>query len=68
MKLAVLPGDDIGPEIMDATLMVLRRADSRFGLDISLDIHPVGMAVYKERGTTLPADALEAARDRKSVV
>ncbi|MFK4443641.1 isocitrate/isopropylmalate dehydrogenase [Caballeronia udeis] len=68
MKLAVLPGDDIGPEIMDATLMVLRRADSRFGLDISLDIHPVGMAVYKERGTTLPADALEAARTADGVL
>jgi len=62
MKLAVFPGDDIGPEIMDATLEVLQCAETRFGLDISFDIHAVGMAVYKQRGTTLPAEALDAAK------
>ena len=34
MKIAVLPGDDIGPEITDATLAVLEAADRRFDLDL----------------------------------
>ena len=30
----VLPGDGIGPEIVDATLTVLAAAQERFGFDI----------------------------------
>ena len=34
MKLLVLPGDGIGPEITRATVDVLRRADAVFGLGL----------------------------------
>src|SRR5580704_18038295 len=68
MKLAVLPGDDIGPEIMDATLSVLRAADAKFCLNLDLDVHEVGIAVHRQTGTTLPEGALEAARNADAVL
>lgn len=60
MKLAVLPGDDIGPEITDATLTVLRKADQVHGLGLVFDIHEVGMTVHRQLGTTLPDPVLAA--------
>ncbi|MDF2811185.1 MAG: 3-isopropylmalate dehydrogenase [Microvirga sp.] len=60
MKLAVLPGDDIGPEIVGATLEVLASADKVFGLGIEYDVREVGMAAHRKLGTTLPEDAMAA--------
>ena len=62
MRLTVLPGDDIGPEITEATLRVLRAADARHALGLTFDVHEVGMPAHRRVGTTLPAEALEAAR------
>ena len=61
MRIAVLPGDDIGPEIMEATLVVLGAAQARFGFDLALEQHEVGMAAHRRGGTTLPDKALQAA-------
>ncbi len=68
MKLAVLPGDDIGPEITEAALSVLDAAATRFGLNLEFDVHEVGMAAHRRIGTTLPASALEAARTSDGVI
>lgn len=68
MKLAVLPGDDIGPEIMDATISVLRAADERFGLGLTLDVHDVGMSAHRRLGTTLPDPVIQATRDADGVL
>src|SRR5437764_421139 len=62
MKLAVLPGDGIGPEITEATLRVLAAANKRFGLDVRAVIHEVGVAALKKSGTTFPDDVMEACR------
>jgi len=68
MKLAILPGDDIGPEIVDATLTALAAADRRFGLDLQFDPHEVGMASHRRNGTTLPERVIEAAIAADGVV
>ena len=44
MKLLVLPGDGIGPEITAATLAVLDAADRRFRLGLSYEKHDIGLA------------------------
>lgn len=62
VKLAVLAGDGIGPEISQATLEVLAAADRRFGLALRFEHHPVGLAALKERGTTCPDGLLDACR------
>jgi 3-isopropylmalate dehydrogenase len=68
MKLAVLPGDDIGPEITEAALEVLRAADRRYGLGLEFEMHEVGMAAHRRYGTTLPQATLEAARSADGVL
>jgi 3-isopropylmalate dehydrogenase len=62
MKLLLLPGDGIGPEITDATLMVLQAADQRFKLGLTFDTMEIGWSSYNKTGTTLPDGVLEAAR------
>jgi isocitrate/isopropylmalate dehydrogenase len=62
MKLLVLPGDGIGPEIADAALTVLQAVDRRFGLGFTFDTRNIGWAAYHKTGTTLPNDVLDAAR------
>ncbi len=60
MRIAVLPGDDIGPEITEAALTVLTAADKSFGLGLDFDVHEVGMASHRKSGTTLPDSAVQA--------
>ncbi|QHC71735.1 isocitrate/isopropylmalate family dehydrogenase [Rathayibacter sp. VKM Ac-2801] len=68
MKIALLPGDDIGPEISAAVRTVLDDVDRRFGLDLSIDEHEVGMAAHRRLGTTLPDDAIQACLDADGVI
>ena len=54
MRLLVLAGDGIGPEITAATLRVLEAADRRFGLDLEVEEAAIGEASLATEGTTLP--------------
>src|SRR5471032_2762491 len=60
LRLLVLEGDGIGPEITAATLTVLRAADAKFALGLSFENAAVGWAARKASGSTFP-DAVEAA-------
>ena len=62
MKIAVLPGDGIGPEITAATLEVLKAADRRFALGMEWQSHAVGLAALKSAGTTAPEGLVDACR------
>jgi 3-isopropylmalate dehydrogenase len=68
MKLLVLPGDGIGPEITEATQGVLRAADRRFKLGISFEEKEIGLAALKKQGSTLPDGILERARELDGVI
>jgi isocitrate/isopropylmalate dehydrogenase len=67
-QIAVFPGDDIGPEITEATLAVLEAADRRFALDLGFEVVEVGMAAHGRTGTTLPPAAMEAARNADGII
>jgi 3-isopropylmalate dehydrogenase len=58
MKILVLPGDGIGPEITAATLGVLTAADDLLGLGLEFETRDIGLASLKTAGTTLPAEVL----------
>jgi tartrate dehydrogenase/decarboxylase/D-malate dehydrogenase len=62
-RIAVIAGDGVGPEVIDAGLGVLQaaaRADGEFALDLT---HlPWGSAFYRAHGAMMPADALETLR------
>ena len=45
-KIAVLPGDGIGPEIIAEAVKVLDTLKSRFGLEIEMELAPIGGAGY----------------------
>lgn len=61
MKLLVLPGDGIGPEIMDASLTVLAAADKRYGLGLDFETMDIGLKAHAEHGSTLPDHVMQAA-------
>lgn len=62
MRIAVLPGDGIGPEITAATVEVLQLLDRRLSLGLRFETHEVGFASLERAGSTLPAKAIEACR------
>jgi len=63
-KIAVLPGDGIGPEITEQAVRVLRALD----LDLELHSAPVGGAAYEAQGHPLPASTLELAQSSAAVL
>ena len=64
MKIAVLPGDGIGTEIMAEAVKVLRVLD----LPLVLETAPVGGAAYEAHGHPLPEATLELAKAADAVL
>jgi 3-isopropylmalate dehydrogenase len=62
MRILVLPGDGIGPEIIAASIGVLEQADRLFDLGLQYDYEDVGFASLDKHGTTLRPDVLDKAR------
>lgn len=60
MRLALLPGDGVGPEVVGAAMRVLEAALHTRGLRLEVATRPVGWAAVRARGTPLPDDTLEA--------
>ena len=57
-KIAVLPGDGIGTEIVAAALKVLECLKADFGLDVETEHALIGGAAYDATGTPFPAETL----------
>src|SRR6266571_3568111 len=68
MQILVLPGDGIGPEITDATLLVLERVTRALSLDLTFDVQEIGLASLRRVGTTFPSPVLEACRRADGVI
>jgi 3-isopropylmalate dehydrogenase len=68
MRIVVLPGDGIGPEITAATVAVLELVDQRLSLGLRFEQHEIGLASLKRSGTTLPDGVLEACRRADGIV
>jgi len=66
--LLVLPGDGIGPEIIGATLDVLREADRIFGLDLTFETAAVGFDSLKTAGTTITDEVVARAKRAAGVI
>jgi len=64
VKIAVLPGDGIGPEIVAEALKVLRRLK----LPMEIQEAPVGGAGYEAAGDPLPEATLRAAREADAIL
>jgi 3-isopropylmalate dehydrogenase len=60
LKVAVLPGDGIGPEVMDVALQVLEAAGAKHGLTFAFDHQLVGGAAIDAKGRALPPETVAA--------
>ena len=67
MKIAVLPGDGIGPEIVAQAVKVLNVLSSD-GLNLEMEEAPIGGAGYDVAGDPLPETTLDLARDSDAVL
>ena len=68
MKILVLPGDGIGPEITRATLNVLRVVNDELALGIEFETRDIGLATLKSQGTTLPSDIMKRVPEVAGVI
>ncbi|MBD8576725.1 isocitrate/isopropylmalate dehydrogenase family protein [Pseudomonas syringae] len=68
MRILVLPGDGIGPEIIGSSMTVLKAANERFNLELTFDYDDVGFVSLKKHGTTLRDEVLEKARTFDGII
>lgn len=64
MKIAVLPGDGIGPEIVKEAVKVLNALDEKFELEEA----PVGGAGFEAKGHPLPDSTLALAKEADAIL
>jgi len=68
LKILVLPGDGIGPEITDATLQVLDRSSEKFKLGLEWQVEDIGLKTLASQGSTLPDRVMDAARSAPGII
>jgi 3-isopropylmalate dehydrogenase len=61
-RIAAIPGDGIGPEVVDAALTVLDAAGRRFGFTLDVERLPYSADHYLATGETIPDSAVEHLR------
>jgi 3-isopropylmalate dehydrogenase len=68
MRLVVLPGDGIGPEISAAAVEILQLLNRKLALGLVFETHEIGLVRLKREGTTFPTSVLEACRSADGIV
>ena len=61
-RIAVIPGDGIGQEVIPEGLKVLGAVQERFGLRFAFEHFPWGSDYYRQHRVMMPADGLEQLR------
>jgi 3-isopropylmalate dehydrogenase len=64
----ILPGDNIGPEIVAEAVKVLQRVDEKFQLNIQLDYAHLGGAGLDAEGSPCPEKTLDKARKSDAIL
>ncbi|NTV65395.1 MAG: isocitrate/isopropylmalate dehydrogenase family protein [Oscillochloris sp.] len=64
MRVCVIPGDGIGPEVLGAAVEVLRAVAP----DVELSEAAAGWATFQRQGVALPSETLAAARSADAVL
>ena len=68
LNILVLPGDGIGPEIIEAAEVALAALDARFGLGLTLTRRDIGFAALAKDGITWSRETEAACRAADGVV
>lgn len=67
-SIAVLPGDGIGIEVIEAALAVLKVLEARIGRRFDFTKHPAGAKFYVDSGDALPQSTLAACRAADAIL
>ena len=67
-RIAILPGDGVGTEILAEADKLLSALQSRFGLEIETEWADIGGAAVRASGDPLPAATLQLAREADAVL
>ena len=68
LRIAVLPGDGIGPEVVREAVRVLHAVGAVTGVDLHLTEHLIGAAALRRHGTPFPAATRAACLDADAVL
>ena len=68
LKIAVLPGDGIGPEIMEQGVAVMDAVASKFGHEVTYKEALCGAHAIDELGDPFPEETYEVCRDADAVL
>ncbi|MBR2752872.1 MAG: 3-isopropylmalate dehydrogenase, partial [Lachnospiraceae bacterium] len=67
-KIALVPGDGIGPEIVDSAVQVLEKIGTMFGHQFEFTSYLAGGCAIDETGIPLPQETLEGCLASDSVL
>jgi 3-isopropylmalate dehydrogenase len=67
-RIAVMPGDGVGPEVTREAVRVLRAVENLCGCDFCFTELPIGAAAVRECGSPLPPETREAALEADAVL
>jgi 3-isopropylmalate dehydrogenase len=62
-KVAVIPGDGIGPELAETALLVLEAVQKRFSLKLSFTEFEAGDSCFQKTGVALPEATIEGIKN-----
>jgi len=62
-KICIIPGDGIGPEIMDATKRVINAIEEVYNLKIRYKEAPCGDSVKEKEGSAVPEESIKIFRE-----
>ncbi len=68
-KIALLPGDGIGPDVTEEAVKILRKVEKELdGVTFEMDEFPVGAGEYLKNGSPLPEASIEACRQADAIL
>lgn len=68
MKVALLPGDGIGPEVVEQARRVLSRVSERFGRVLATQEYDIGGIAMDRHGDPLPSVTLDGCRNSDAIL
>lgn len=67
-KVTLLPGDGVGPEVIDSAVAVLNAVERKFGHNFHMHSMPIGGSAIDLTGVPLPAETLDACTSADAVL
>jgi len=67
-KIAILPGDGIGPEVAAQAVRVIEKLNAEFNANFTFESAPIGGAAYDLHGHPLPPATLKLARSADAIL